>query len=717
MIFCLFLQMIAFGVWGQPNYKKVYESIKTMKDYEAFQTLFAYQSATTSKDFVNVNGYYQMGLIAQKMMQQYDPFLQPQNMAQCITDAKGYLSLTLHYFNEREAKSNGQYYQATPAGQLNYTGIKKDIENRIKEVTEYANHFKQNSDYLTKGRLKYNACIETFGQINKQNSRLNDLYFLVDNELRKNLTTLQTNFDSTLYYLNKLKASLAEYPMGDFVVNYSLAPISVYRLHGLTAANFIAKEISLWDFSSWVNTFNEVLNTDVAYVYQQAEEVHKANLGYIAKLERSDKSGTPDNYAVNPAVLNKISAYDFNSTVAPLLKYQEEKIKLMYHNADNVVDKSLSALNNVAKSNHYYYDLILKKQKADSALILVTGKVTPEAIKKYNAFFTSNYKGIDGFKTYLQNEEKSNNTLLQTAIDRYKNNVWETVMPKKVKSISYKNDSLFINPVTPDRVGTAGYFIHSKSALANKKAIVSGSYVNPKSGAITAFAALMTDAGVEWLTTFDKKDGKTYGALTCETDNGFAVVVTTEKAAEIANYLYLIDNAGNVKKNVKLASTSVPRKILYDNIGETFLLTFKGTSFQPYAISNDALQVYKLKTDLTGTWKSELPFTGYVLNVIKTNDQFYVYGGYQKLTTADGKTVAVAGDKTNAFVYTLNTSGEWRALKTFDAAFSYFPLGVSKISNEYVDMIAVKAAANGQMEEKNSALYMIIASDNSLYYE
>jgi hypothetical protein len=96
----MFLQSAVLYAVGQPKYKDVYETIKTMKDYEAFQTLFNYQSATTSKDFVNVNGYYQMGLISQKMMRQYDPFLQSQNTAQCIADATTYLSLALHFFDE-----------------------------------------------------------------------------------------------------------------------------------------------------------------------------------------------------------------------------------------------------------------------------------------------------------------------------------------------------------------------------------------------------------------------------------------------------------------------------------------------------------------------------------------------------------------------------------------------------------------------------------------
>jgi hypothetical protein len=707
--------LVCWCAIGQQDYKNIYEAIKTMKDYEAFQTLFAYQSATTSKDFVNVNGYYQMGLITQKMMRQYDPFLQPQNTEQSISDTKTYLSLALHYLTEKEVKKNGALYQDSPAPQT-YETIKKDIESRISDVKEYEKYFNQNRLYLTQSTLKYNTCIETFTRINEQNSRLNDLYFLADNTLKQNLGILHENFDSTLYYVEKLKSSLESYPMSGYKVNYLLSPISVYRLHGLVAANFIAKEVTLWDFSSWVNSFQEVLNADVAFLYKKAEEEHKVNLDYISKLKRSQKPGITAAYTVDPVVINKIYKYDFNSVVAPLLKYQEEKIRFLYHDVDNVTDYRLVETNNFAKSSSYYYDLITKKQLADSALNLTAAKVAPEAVKKYNAFFETNYKGIDGFKTYLQNEAKDNDKQLKTALDIYKNNVYNSLSPDIIRTITYNGEQLFASIIIPDSVGKSGYFIHSKSVLPNKKIFIAGSYVNPIAETI-AFAALIDEVSeIEWLKTFDKNEGKNYGVLTSEADNGFAVVVTAKNGTESANHLYLLDNNGTVKKNVKLASTAIPRKLMYDDISETFLLAFKGNSLMPYAVSDDEFQLYRLNADLSLNWQTNLPFTGYVLNVIKTNDRFYVHGAYNSITTGDKK-VTTADNKINAFVYTISSTGAGLSLKTFNAAFSYYPLLATKINNEYMDVISVKASTDGLLNGTNESFYMIISSENEVSYK
>ncbi|MDR0728919.1 MAG: hypothetical protein LBF19_02180 [Prevotellaceae bacterium] len=723
LIICLLLQpLFIIYAAGQPSYKKVYESIQTMKDYEAFQTLFAYQSATTSKDFVNVNGYYQMGLVAKKMMRHYDPFLQSQNTAQCLADAKTYLSLALHYFTPKEARTNGQYYQATP-GERTYENIRQDIQNHLDDVLEYKKYFEQNLQYLTQCTHKYNACIETFGRINRQNARLNDLYFLANNVLKQDLAALQTDFESTLENIEKLKASLEAYPMGDYKINYSLAPVSVYRLHGLVSANFIAKDAVLWDFTSWISAFRNVLDEEVAFLYKQVDEVHKTNLAHIARLKRADKSGVPADYAVNPALLNKIYQYDFNAVTAPLLKYQEDKVRFLYHNADNVTDKHLYTVNHFARSNSYYYELIRKKQQLDSTLRLTEARAMPEAVAKYSAFFASNYKGMAGFKTYLESEAKNNNNLLRTALDAYKNNVWNAFLTDEVRIVQYRGESLFAAVVLPGRVGKQGYFIHSKTVLANKKIFIAGSYAKSPDE-MPAFAALLNSEAseVEWLTVFDKRDGKNHGVLTAGADNGLAVVVTTivknaEGKDELNNTIYLLDGSGNVKKNARLSATAVPRKLLYDDIGETFLIAFKGATFAPYALSPDALQLCKLKTDLSVDWSRELSFIGYVSNIIKTNDRFYLYGAYNTLTDAAGQRISAGDNKIGAFAYTLNPDGQWQALKRFETTFSYYPLWVSKINNEYADMIAVRASNDGFLEESNRSFYMIISADNEVVYQ
>jgi hypothetical protein len=711
LLICSFLQLIIIlNAYGQQDYKVIYGAIKNMKDYEAFQTLFNYQAATTSKEYANANGYYQLGLISQKMMRQYDPFLQSDNVAQSISNARTYLSLAKHYLDAKEAKKNGIYYQDVPEPRT-FDNIKKNIEDKSADVTKFKKYFDQNQEFLKNSIFKYNACIELFSKINAQNSRLNDLYFLADNVLTQNLKDLQDNFDSTLYYLEKLKHSLEEYSMGDYKINYSLLPVPVYRLHGLTSSNFIAKNVTLWDFKSWVNSFNEVLNADVAFLYQKAEEVHKENLDYIEKLSQLDKTDIEPNYTINPLIINKIYKYDYNSVVAPLLIYQEEKIKYLYHNADNVIDTKLNSPNNYAKSNTHYYDLIAKKQAVDSALSLTLNKANPEALKKYSAFFAKNYGDFAGFQSYLKNETMANDAGLHSALDTYMNNL---LKPASVGVIQYKDANLYTSIVSPDKAGDAGYFIHAKSVTSDNKVFITGSYVN--NSEIQAFAALLDASdNVEWLKILGKKEGKNHGVLGAHSDNNLMIVVSTDNNGVINNYLYLLDDKGNEKKDIELASTAVPRKLIYDDISETSFITFKGNAYAPYDISNDELHLYAFDSSLTDLWNTSLQFTGYLSNVIRTNNQLYIYGAYSEVKDAQGKVHATDNKKINLFVCTVDALGKQVSLKTFDAPFSYYPLSVSKISNEYVDVISVKNRLE-QTNANRSSYYLILSSDNKVYY-
>jgi hypothetical protein len=690
-----------------------------MNDLEAFQVLFAYLMATTSKDFVNVNGYYQMGIITQKLMRRYDPFMESEKVTQNVSDAKTYLSLALHFFDEKEARKNREYYTASPEPRT-YESIKQDIQDRLADVEEYRERFMQNRRYLTASIRKYNACIETFGKINEQNSRLNDLYFLADAELQQNLKDLQLNFDSTLYYLDTLKRSLEAYPMAGYKIRYSLQPILVYRLNGLTSSNLLSENATLWDYSSWVNSFNKMLSTDVAFLYRETEKIHNVNVRYIAQLGNGDTSGVSPRYAVDPKVVNKIYKYDYNSAAAPLLKYQEEKIGLLYHNATNVVDRSLFATNELAKSASYYYDLVQKKQATDSALALAKSKATPEAIKKYDAFFRSGYKDFSGFENYLKTEASSNNLLLQTSLDTYKNNaIAQANAEAKSPAISYKTERLYVDVVTPDKLSAPGYYIHSKSVLPNKKTLVAGSHLSAKEK-VTPFAALLSAPdSVEWLTTFSSKDEAGFGLLTGQADNGYAVVVSTGSRVEVtSSYLYLLSSSGSVAKSLKLSSAAVPRKFMYDDVGGTFLLAFKGDDFSPYSMAEDAIQLQVLRSaDLTEVWSNSLQFSGYLSNIIRTNDRFYVYGAYSELVDANGKVASTARRQVNAFVYPIDAAGQWLSLKTFDADFSYYPLLVSKISSEYVEMMAVRNVSPTKSESiGESSCYMIISADNEVRY-
>lgn len=706
-IFTVFLFITSFlTVFAQTNYEEIFDAIPKMKDYEAYQMLFDYHKQTTSKTSVNVNCYYQMGVIMQKMMRQYDPFVKMETTQYCINNAKLYLSLCSHYFNENEARQNGRLYNALPQNKRQYADIKQDIATRIADVKEFEKYFKQANSALTNGIFKYSACLEFFDKINEKNERLNDLYFIADKELLMNLANLQLNFDSTKFYINKLQSTLEEYHLADYKISYSLTPIDVYRLNGVTSSNFLEKNFKLWDFADWVGEFNKILQGDVKFLHTQAEKVYTDNKQIINKLLMNNKSDLSADFMVNPMIINKMYKYDYNSLVALLLEEQESKIRFLYHKIDNVTSKNIFSALFFSKTNDYYSVLVDKKKELDQKLQIAQQKINAEGLKKYNDFFKKNFNNIDALKDTLTIENQRNQQLFHQAIDDYKNNVLNFGTADNTK-ILYKNENLYLSVTQSDKCLSNGYFVHSRVLLDNEKVAVSGTYLSENADK-SAFVALFDkNKNVEWLKIIDKNSAQ--GLLISVANNGIAVIIRNLSG----NKIQLYDFSGNMQKEFVLPAKSFPRKLIYNDVNQAFTVAFKGKTADNYEFSNDNLQILSLTSNLSLSWTKELAFNGFLSNIIFTNNIIYVYGAYTSLQNANNQTVNTKNNVTNAFVQTFDSFGNRNILKTFDEDFSYFPLFINKINNENTDIIAVKNSLNVSSE----AFYMLLSEGIKTVFE
>jgi hypothetical protein len=686
------------GTAAPKKYSELYNHLKTLTDPEAIQMLYQYQGATTSRTFVNVNGYYMLGVLSQRMMHTYDPFLQLNNVSQSASDAKTCLGLALHYLTEKEVKENGKYY-APYVTQPTLEVIREDIKTRLQDVANFLSYFAQNQRYLNDGIRQYNTCLDFFERINRQNSRLYDLYFLASDELLGNLNELEQNFNTVIANLDSLKASFEAYPMGSYRISYRLEPVQIHRLHGLTPVNFLAAGAQVWDYALWVKDFRQILSTDVAYLYREAAAISDTAALYMSRLSNGDLNGVPPEYALNPLVINKIYRYDFSSAVAPLLKYQEWKVRFMYHSANNTWRRGLFSANDFAPYSGYYFDLVTKKISADSMLSLARRNATPAAIAKYRSFFDKYYGGNVGLRRYLEQEPSAGNTLLQTALAAYKDAVTATLYSTTAdSSIDYKGEPFYTSIVHPDEYATTGYYIYHKSILPSGKVLTTGMHVTKKQGREAFAAVVNTSEQVEWLQTLGSASAGEVGMLTALSGLDY-VVVTHGKSGKAANRLYLLDFKGSTKQSVELAASGVPRHCIYNDISQDYALTFSNGAFQTLRPKQDSLTMLMLNADFSPQWTAVLPHTGYFVNTVRTNDRFYVYSA----TPHNGKM--------QAQVNVVNSDGSVAEQSEFEAGFPYYPVRISKINSDYTDMIAVKDSPDG-----TEAFYMIISENSKVMY-
>jgi hypothetical protein len=696
--------------------------MKTSKDFEVYQLFCEYQRQQP----MHANTYYQLGIITQKWMRDYDPFLQSAIVEENMKNAQLFLSLCQKYCDEKEARKNGKLYQgaklAEVEGDPSFEAIQQDINDRLAEVKNFSKYYSEDLLCLVKCVTKYNLCIKIFKDINLQNSRLKDLYFLANDTLLSNIDALKTNFDSVLYYFRRLKTSLSEFPLGNFNPDYSLEPVQVYRLHGLTSSNFLNNKVVLWNFGEWVSSFRKILNTDVADLNKRLYETDVQHGKFIDSLKRMNNKGIPVNYKVNPGLLNKMYKYDYKSGAARLLAYQETKINFLEHYASTplVITDSLH-LRTVSTNPDFYFQLVAYKHNTDSLLRLLRQDATEEAVNKYNNFFTQRYNGFEGFQNYIVHQKIDNDSVLRSAFDLYNTKILDELKNDTIsKAITYKNAALRFSLASPDSVKKEGYYTFCKVPAGNNKYLVSGSYV-AKANDVSAFVALIDSANnLKWLKTFKPGAAQYYGLQLQPLNEGIllAMVAKTKKSQSVS--LLLLDNEGNLKTSKEIKTQSLPRKILYDDINQTILVVVKGSNFSPFSEDADSLGMYQMDASLKVLWTKRFWFEGYLSNVLKVNNQFYVFGSYNKLKTPDGKNLALEEKKFNAFLSVVDADGKYVQTSTYPSNSSYYLTKVVKINSDYIDAIAVQDLNPVEIlkskDKKPSSYYFITTSKGEVYF-
>jgi hypothetical protein len=89
-------------------------------------------------------------------------------------------------------------------------------------------------------------------------------------------------------------------------------------------------------------------------------------------------------------------------------------------------------------------------------------------------------------------------------------------------------------------------------------------------------------------------------------------------------------------------------------------------------------------------WHKECWFDGYLSNILKINDQLYIYGSYNKLKGNDSTSYVLGENIYNCFLNVIDADGNWTLTKVFKTDSSYYPLKTLKINSDYVEIISVK---------------------------
>jgi len=110
-----------------------------------------------------------------------------------------------------------------------------------------------------------------------------------------------------------------------------------------------------------------------------------------------------------------------------------------------------------------------------------------------------------------------------------------------------------------------------------------------------------------------------------------------------------------------------------------------------------------------------LKFNGYLVNILKNNNIYYLYGAFSKITSLDGEEINLDGS-TAIFQYSIDAEGNWQNGEHYEFKQSVYPLWAAKIDNTRAEIIVKIEVESSQNQDDNESAYLQFSFDgNELY--
>lgn len=666
IVILLFLTELQIG-YAQRNlkYKDVYKAISSKSKEEVYSTLLVFQK----QDPYFANTYFQLGLISQFWSKDYDALTNLKDVELFIYNTKLYFGLANSKINEKEIRKNDKYYlneeRFKNIPKLSMEDVKAFIGERLIANEEYKKNIYIVTDYFNKSINFYNNCVNIFKDINTRNNKIKDIYMSAGEHFFNQLEELERSFDSTIYYLQNYQTALKNYPIKDYNQRYKLLPIETYRLHGLTSADFLQDEIPLWDYGTWVNDVNKVLNGDIINIRRdiaKADDLLNENVNLLrATKEYKDDFGLK---RIAAPLKFKIGKYDHKSILLEFFKFREKNLhflELTKKAVNNPLD-SLSDFSLVQKAR-FYQNLLEEKKKCDSVREDFKQVINSYDINKYNEFFKERYNGETGLKGFIKDEEILLNRNMEKSMRNYRDFIIaKNTIVEKNDSILYNKNYIYLkrNDVDFSNMKKGVYYVRDYIKNDYGEMYITG-YVK-KTSVIQPFIANTDIFGaINWLKIIPTSGGSYIGNMLVSKGEGCELLASKVGKTAITNIVYRFDNSGKLETKIPLSVLGFPRYFVYDDINERYLIATKGLSDKAIESLDDQLVFAEVSISGKNTkWKRTIDLKGQLADIVKLNNNYYLLANFTEY--ANGETVikSKAGTdplNTNSLIIVIDNSG------------------------------------------------------------
>lgn len=722
-----------------PKYDNVYKEAIAAENknyaYALFTDYLNQSQLQQNQTIERSNLYFQLGTLAYDLAQTFDPLAQYNDYISYATKADEYLRLFIQQFTESDVKRDNEFFQGIEAADKKltfaevYDFVNKKIEinkENIRQTQKLYNAYNGLNRNYTIAQNTYKILCDKFINIK-------DAYLLIDNDIETKMYDMQTAFDSVLHYYDAYKTLFDKNNIKAYTnVEVTFEDIIIFRVDGLSTANFNSPKTTVWDYGAWAKQF---LNNVEAFASVYQEVIDASNTLNERITWFNSNRTLSDNYVgyeVDEAVMDSLNLFGYYQALNRLIIYKQEKLNFLTLSRKKINSPDYDDNGKLSITDKmYYYERL---QNAYYKLENIRKDLEGYAVSANNAVFTAmDFKNHDDFLEYLHDELLENRiemdagyANLQKYVIRGENNIRRTnyVNYKKNNIPLYLSNGFYRSslPLT---------YITKNIISANSGIYLSGSNIS-KDGFATAYVALCdTDTtNVTWLKNIDV--GKFIydncaTAITPTFDGGCFVLVAAKNVSDpdlMYSTVIQYSPKGNEIKRIVLPEKTLGmgRYMNYDDVNEHLLMAFYGANefmFDP----DGKLVLQKIDLNNTILMSAELKLSGEIIDIIPSNNGLLVVGNYNSIVDEKGITHKLNTDgialQSSIFSALFSADGKLITVNRYPVNQSGYAIRAVKITGNSINIIGQKGWGRKDPAvpfSNDELIYILIDAKGNLLY-
>ncbi|MGM0496792.1 MAG: hypothetical protein ACQESJ_02655 [Bacteroidota bacterium] len=683
----------------------IYPLVKNQPKEITYPILFNFQK----EEGHHCNAYFQLGLIFKEWAMEYDPFTNYDNVTYFMNQAETYFGLCSNKMDKREARKHGELYQGAKKQEDNWwhkpEDIKEVIDKHLSTLKDYKQNVIEMKKYLSKSEEKYNKCIKIFRNINARYTKIKDIYLNADENFFNKAEELKTSFDSTIYFFEKYRKILDEHPVKDYDQEYSLAEINTYHLQGITDANFLANDIVLWDYKTWVENLREVVSTDINELREKIKTANKEMEDTLETLKNDNLNEPIPPYSLERKLALMINKFDYQSIMLDLFHYKASKINLFSkkHSEKNNPNLTIEP-DNFKNKSLYYSNISEQKKQTDSLLNQFKNKLSKDEYNKYKPFFSTNHGDIEKVKEYVDNQANENNKFMD---DVYKNLICSFINKEQSEIadtiLTYRRKKMNLFHYTPN-TSEVNFDYRTTSIKPHKNYYYLSGFLKNNQSEKAFLAKIDTSLDILWVKEFADNSGNNSRALQFEISENNVVALmysyNTDNSNEVnsSNSIYKFDHDGNLLDNKKLGYKQIPQYFRYDDLNQTYLMAFQGMKNDTVSDKSskmDTLNIVRTNTELDSTlWENQFTYKGELVDIVKMDLDYLVFCNYQSYESTSGKinkNQLETDSPSAALAFHINEKGNIGKVENYEHSNPFFLVNAEKLSSEKINLQGIES--------------------------